>query len=54
MRLYTMKQVAALWGLSYWTVRGMVLDGTIKPYVGIGRGYKFDGMELGAAKLERL
>ena len=54
MRLYSMEQAAALWGLSYWTVRAMVLDGRIRPIINVGKGFKFDGSELSKAKLERL
>lgn len=54
MRLYSMKEAAARWGITYWTLRAMVLDGRIRPIVNVGRGFKFDGTELAAAKLERL
>jgi excisionase family DNA binding protein len=54
MRLYTTEEVATLWGLSYWTVRAMVLDGRLRPIVNVGKGWKWDGTELGKANLERL
>ncbi len=54
MRLYSMKEAAARWGITYWTLRAMVLDGRIRPIVNVGRGFKFDGTELASAKLERL
>jgi excisionase family DNA binding protein len=54
MRLYTTEEAAMMWGLSYWTVRAMVLDGRLRPIVNVGKGWKFDGSELGKAKLERL
>lgn len=53
-RLYTLKEVAALWGLSTWTIRGLIKEGRIKPIVGLGKGFYFDGMELGQVRLERL
>ena len=54
MRLYNTKQAAALWGLKYKELRNLVLSGKIRPIVGIGHGWKFDGSELAAAKLDRL
>jgi hypothetical protein len=54
MRLYKMKEAAALWGLTYWELRAMILDGRIRPIINVGKGYKFDGSELSMAKLERL
>lgn len=54
MRLYKMKEAAALWGITYWELRAMILDGRIRPIIKVGKGFKFDGSELGAAKLERL
>jgi hypothetical protein len=57
-RLYTTGEVADLWNLSYWRVRPLVLDGTIRPIIGMGKGWMFDGTELKAAidagKIERL
>ena len=54
MRLYKMKDAAALWGITYWELRAMILDGRIRPIINVGKGFKFDGSELSAAKLERL
>jgi hypothetical protein len=49
-----MKDAAALWGITYWELRAMILDGRIRPIINVGKGFKFDGSELSAAKLERL
>jgi len=53
-RLYTLRQVALMWNLSIWTIRGMVARREIRPIVGIGRGWMFDGGELERVTLERL
>lgn len=53
-KLYNTKQVAELWGLSYWKVRDLVLDGKIKPIVGLSKGWLFDSFELKQEHLERL
>jgi hypothetical protein len=53
-RLYTAKLAAEKWGISYWSLRSMVEDGKIKPIIGIGKGWKFTGDELGEVEFERL
>lgn len=54
MRLYSMADAAKMWGLTYWELRRLIQSGRVRPYVGIGRGFKFDGTELKAENLERL
>lgn len=53
-RLYSLKEVAPLWGLSIWEVRNLVKQGKVRPIIGVGKGWKFDGTELDIEKLERL
>jgi hypothetical protein len=53
-RLYTTQQVADLWNISRWTVFALVKKGEIRPIVGIGKGWMWDGTELGMVKFERL
>lgn len=53
-RLYSMNQVATLWGISRWTIYAMIKKGKVKPIVGIGKGYKWKGDELANVEFERL
>jgi hypothetical protein len=53
-RLYSTKQAARLWGISYWRLRDLVLDGTIRPITNMGKGWMFDGLELNEEVFERL
>ncbi len=53
-RLYDTKQVAALWGISRWTIFAMVKNGQLRPIVGIGKGWKWAGDELARVEFERL
>jgi len=53
LKLYTTKEIAKIWNISYWCIRDLVLDGKIRPIV-LGKGWKFTGFELTEAILERL
>ena len=52
-RLYKSRDMAEKWGISYNALREMVLSGKIRPIVGIGKSWLFDGSELKPV-LERL
>lgn len=53
-RLFKTREVAAMWGVSYLAVKEMVRNGDIRPIVGMGKGWKFDGTEFNAVTLRRL
>ena len=53
-KLYGMKEVCALWGISKWRVYDLVKEGKIRPIVNMGKGWKFDGTEFSEHLLERL
>ena len=53
-RLYGMKEVCTLWGISKWRVYDLVKEGKIRPIVNMGKGWKFDGTEFSEHLLERL
>ena len=52
-RLYKSREMAKRWGISYNALRELVLSGKIRPFVGIGKSWLFDGSELKPV-LERL
>ena len=52
-KLYSTKEVAKLWNISYWLIRDLVIAGKIRPLV-LGKGWKWTGFELTEDKLERL
>lgn len=54
LKLFTTKEISKIWNISYWSIRSLVIDGTIKPIVGIGKGWYWTGMELKETDLERL
>ena len=54
MRLYTTREVAKLWGIPYKSVKAMVHDGRLPPYVKVGRDGRLNGFELSKGDLERL
>jgi excisionase family DNA binding protein len=53
-KLYGMKEVCTLWGISRWRVYDLVKEGKIRPIVNMGKGWKFDGTEFSEHLLERL
>lgn len=53
-KLYSIKEAAKLWNLSVWEVRGLIKNGKLRPIIGVGKGFKFDGSELKTNQLERL
>ncbi len=53
-RLFTAKGAAEKWGITYWALRAMVESGKIRPIIGIGKGWKFTGNELGDVQFDRL
>lgn len=53
MKLYSTKEIAKIWNISYWCIRDLVRDGKIRPIV-LGKGWKFTGFELTEEILERL
>ena len=53
-RVYKTKEAAAMWGLSYWTLRRMVLKGMIRPIRGVGKGWYFKASQLDDVEFEHL
>lgn len=54
LKLYSTNEAAKLWGITKWTIFDLVKKGTIKPVVGMGKGWKFTGFELREENLARL
>ena len=52
-KLLTMKQFCEMNGVSRWTVYRLINEGKIRPVIGMGKGFRFTGGELGEV-LERL
>jgi len=46
-KTYSTRELAGIYGISYWTVRELYLKGKIRPIVGLEtRGYRWLGDEL--------
>lgn len=54
MRLYSTAQAATMWGISVKMVRKRVDTGELRPILGMGKGYKFDGSEFAGIEFKRL
>jgi len=53
-RLYSIKEVEIMWGISRWKIYELIKEGQIRPIVGMGKGFKFDGHEISKVRMERL
>jgi hypothetical protein len=54
-KTYSTKELAGIYGISYWAVRELYLKGRIRPIIGLGtRGYRWLGNELDELLDERL
>ncbi len=53
LRLYKSREMAAKWGISYHALRELVISGKVRPIIGIGKSWLFDGTEINGV-LERL
>jgi excisionase family DNA binding protein len=53
-RLYSTKEAAKMWGISYDKLLELVDEGRIRPIVGMGKGWRWDGSEFASVQFKRL